>query len=183
MKNTIILTALCCCASAPVFANKLSADLNPDAFGIKADALHASNGILYSAELLLTDDSGEMAAISMRTNGQVGNNKSLSGGLGGKTYVLDDEEDTYFALSLGGHLKYVLPEHDKLIFSGALYYAPSITITDEVESVIDLNLRASYQLFENAAVYGGVRHLVSENENDREHEFDSGLHAGIEIDF
>lgn len=183
MKKDWVLAGVLCLTSSQAFANKLSADVNPDTFHIQADAIHATNGILYAGELLLTTDDGGLVSLGLRTDGQVGNNVDLRGGLGGKIYGLDDEANTYAALSIGGHLEYSIPELKGIRLSGALYYAPSLTISDDVDSLIDFNLRVTYDLFENASVYGGYRHVESEYDFGAEHEFDSGPHVGIQIDF
>lgn len=183
MKAKFLIAGALILASSSTFANKLSADLNFDTFHIKADATHASNNVIYSGELFLTDDQGKVAALSMRTEGQVGSNPNLSGGLGGKIYALDDEFDSYAALSIGGHLSYTVPELKGFIFTGELYYAPSVVVSGDADSVSDFNLRVTYELFENASVYGGARHFEAEYDNGGEHEFDTGPHAGIQIDF
>lgn len=183
MKKTLWSIALASGFATPAFANELSADLNPDAFHIQVDATHASNGIIYAGELLLTNDNGEMVAVSMKTDGQIGNNPMLRGGIGGKIYAIDDKIDSYGALSLGGRLEFTIPTFTDLSISTELYAAPSVTMTGDADSFLDFTVQAEYKMFENAALYGGARHIKSKHDNGSEQKLDNGLHAGIRIEF
>jgi len=183
MKKAILLSSIVCAISQQAFANEISADLNPDSFHAQFDATHATNGIIYSGDLLLTTDQGKYIGAAMLTDGQVGRNAQLSGGLGGKIYAIDDDSDTFGALAIGGRLRYTIPNYTDLSLATEVFYAPSITTTEDSTSLIEFSLRAEYKMFENAALYGGVRHVEANYDNGFEHEFDSGPHAGIRIEF
>lgn len=183
MKKTFWSIALAAGLTTPAFANQLSADLNPDAFHIQVDATHASNGIIYSGELLLTSDDGELIALAMKTDGQVGRNSSLRGGIGGKIYAIDDQFDTFGALSIGGRLEFTIPTFTDLSIATELFYAPSVIMTGDTESLVDFTVQVDYQMFENASLYAGARHIESQYDNDVEIELESDVHAGIRIDF
>lgn len=183
MKKALLLSSIICALSQTATANKLSADINPETFHIQFDATHATNGIIYSGDLLLTTDQGKYIGVAMLTNAQVGQNPQLSGGFGGKIYGVDDDYDNYGALAIGGNLKYTIPEFTDLSVSTEIFYAPTVTTTADSVSLIEFTLRAEYSMFENASLYGGVRHIEAERDNGGEHEFDSGPHAGIRIDF
>lgn len=164
-------------------ANELYLDLNTDTFHVRGDATHASNGIEYSAELVSTNDNGHVIAFSMWNQGQVGKNSNLFGGLGAKLYGADIQVDQVLALGLGGNLKFNIPAVSGLSVTTELFYAPSITVTESYENFRDLNLRLHYELFENGAIYVGLRSLQAKQENGANYTVDDGLHAGINLTF
>ncbi|WP_370979895.1 YfaZ family outer membrane protein [Agaribacterium sp. ZY112] len=170
-------------AASQAAANDLYIDLSNDTFHARFDATHASNNIRYSAETLITEDQGYVVDAGMWTYGDIGSNKAIQGGLGGKIYYGDTDNDAITALALGGTINIAIPGVDGLSISSDLFFAPSITVNNDFKNLSDFNLRVNWALFENAAIYGGLRQLEADYKHSGSHEFDEGLHAGIKMSF
>ncbi|WP_096086029.1 YfaZ family outer membrane protein [Agaribacterium haliotis] len=170
-------------AAGAATANDLYMDLSSDTFQIRTDFTHASNGVNFSVAALLTEDQGQVFSGGMATFGKVGNSTALSGGVGGKLYYGDTNNDNITALGLGGTLNFAIPGASGLNLVTDLYYAPSITVNDGFDNLSDLNLRLSWEAFENGAIYGGIRRFQAEYKNGDRHKFENGLMVGIKIEF
>lgn len=132
---------------------------------------------------MLTDDNGEVYAFTARTQGQLADRSPVKGGFGGRVYhASPDSGDSIQALGIGGFIGFSVPEIDDFSVEVELYYAPSIMITDNFDNMTDLQFRASYQLFENAAVYAGFRNIEVEI-GDFNFEFADGFHLGFSAQF
>ena len=184
MKRRLLSLAM---ISAPFAAqaNELFLDINPDAFHARVDATHASNDVHYSLATVITDDSGELLSLGVWTHGPLGDNPSLTGGLGGKLYALnlEGDNDNLYGLGIGGNLGITLPEVPDLSLTAELFYAPGITLTNDYDGLVDLTIRVNWALFENAGVYAGLRHIEADYENGGSYEFSDDLHVGINIEF
>jgi len=165
------------------YANNLLMDISDESVKLRGDATHSSTNMLYFASLHVTDDKGEAVSLGLLKVGQVGRNENLTGGIGAKAYVVDPDADTFYALALGGKLAYEVTEVEGLSVSSELFYAPDITISEDIEKLIDFHIRANYALFENGLVYGGVRSYKFEAENDSTYKFDTGPFVGVQISF
>ncbi len=182
-KSLITLSLVTAFAASQAQANDLYLDLNPDTFHARVDATHATNGIIYSGAVLFTDDKGQMLTGGLWTQGQIGSNENLTGGLGGKIYAVSPDGDNYWALGLGGNIAFGFAEVPGLILRASVYYAPAITVSGDYDNLTDVNVEVGYELFENGELYGGIRQLQSDYENGDTYKFDNGLHAGIRITF
>lgn len=166
-------------------ASSLEADLNPDTLRVQYNFSDQNASLGVSAALMLTDDNGELGYFTLRTQGNLNNNRMVRGGFGGRAYFASpDDEDSFQSLGLGGFLETRVPNVRDLSIGAELYYSPSITSTDDVDNVIDVTFRVSYQLFDNAAAFAGVRSIEAEEDNtDDDIEFDDGAHIGFILQF
>lgn len=179
--------ALVCAAtsftSINVAANDLYLDINPDAFFARFDGTHSSRGFNLSASALITDDNGEVYSVGLFKTGEVQNNTALQAGLGVKLAYIDGDNDDAQALAIGGSIAYQLPQASQVTVSAEVYYAPAITVTDDLDGFLDFSARVSYQLFENGSIYGGYRVVELDIEDAGEFEIDESLHLGIKLTF
>ncbi len=169
--------------SVSTHANNLYMDLSSDSVHLRGDAAHSSTDLLYFASAHITEDKGEAISLGLLKTGQIGNNASLFGGIGAKAYVIDSESDTVFAAALGGQLSYEIKEVEGLSITSEIFYAPSITISDDLDKLVDVQVRAHYALFENGEIYGGLRQYKFEADNGASYSFDKGPFVGIKISF
>jgi len=181
MKKYLALAAFTL-TSTTALANDLYLDVSNDTFHGRIDATNSSSGVNYLAEALLNDEDGSVFNLGVMKTGRL-NNQNVIGGLGVKFMYLDTDADNYLALSLGGSLSFAFPNLPDTRLVTELFYAPSVTTTDDLDNVVDFNLRLEYQLFENGNIYGGVRLLQVENEFDVEHEIDDGFFIGIKLSY
>ena len=169
--------------STTALANDLYLDISNDTFHGRIDATNSSVGVNYLAEALVNDDDDSSAFnLGIMKTGRL-NNQNIVGGLGAKFMYLDTDADNNFALALGGMLSFAFPSLPDTRLVTELFYAPSVTTTDDLDNVVDFNLRLEYQLFENGNIYGGVRLLQVENEFNTEFEIDDGFFVGIKLSF
>lgn len=170
-----------CLASTQAVANDLFLDLNQDSIFARFDGTHARNGLNLTASALFNDENGDVLSLGLFTNGQLNRNSSFNAGLGAKLMYLNlDGGDDVQALAVGGSLFYTLPRSSDVKIGAELYYAPSITVTDDLDGVLDLNIRLSYQAFDNGAIYAGFR-LVELDFDGGEFELEEGLHLGFKL--
>lgn len=170
-------------ASINATANDLFLDVNPDAFFARFDGTHSSNGFNLSASALITDENGDLYSLGLFKSGTVQNNSNLQAALGLKISFIDGENDNAQALSLGGSIGYKLPQAPQVTVSAEVYYAPSITISDDLDGLLDFTAKVSYQLFENGSIYGGYRLVEIDVEDARDFEIDENLFFGIQLTF
>lgn len=163
-------------------ASSLEVDINADAIKAKynLNSKRADYGISVAA--LVTDDNGEAFSADIVSQGLLKNNgnSNIRGGFGLRAYHVSPDGDSFQALALGGFAELgLMPD---LSLGVDFFYAPSITLTDDLDSLHELNFRISYQLFENARIYGGMRDFEVSYENF-DFDIDDEIHAGFMLDF
>jgi len=183
LKTGLISIALFSAVIQTASANDLYIDISEESAMIRGEATHSSHGLLYFGSLHITEDKGEAISIGLMKSGQIGSNANLTGDLGIKGYVIDPDADNVYALALGGRLNYAIQEVEGLSVTGELFYAPSITVSSDIENVIDLHVRANYALFEKGELYAGVRNYKLGLENQSDYKFDTGPFFGIQLSF
>ncbi len=185
MKQLLTTCSIAATLVAPcAMASSLDVDLNNDALKAQFNASDAKADLGLSGAILLTDDHGEAYSVTLRTQGVLADQEHIRGGFGGRAYHIAPApfDGSFQSLAVGGYLDVTIPEFTDLTLSVELYYAPSITTTDDVDNVSDFGLRASYQLFQNASAYIGLRYLEAEIENF-DIEIDDGAHIGFTLQF
>ncbi len=165
-------------------ASSLNVDINNDTLKGEFNVSDQRADVGLSVAALLTDDNGEAYAVTLRTQGTLADQEHIRGGFGGRAYHIAPEpyDNSFQSLGIGGYLDVTVPEFTDLTLGVELFYAPSITTTDDVDNVSEFSLRASYQLFENASAYVGLRYLEAEV-NNFDIEIDDGAHIGFTLQF
>lgn len=183
MKNISLLLALL--ATNSLYADSLDADLNNDTIKVKYKLSSENADLGISAAALLTEDNGEVYSVGIRTQGRLNasENANIRGGFGLRGYHADPEiDDSFQSLALGGYIDVEIAQIPGFIVGAEVYFAPSITTTDGLENFQEISFRVSYQVFENAKVYAGIRDIeVDINGND--FNFDDGGHVGFSLEF
>ncbi len=164
-------------------AASLDADLNNDTLAARYHLGDANADLGISAGLMLTDDKGEVGTLTMQTQGTLAQKQGVKGGFGLRGYYASPEGgDSFQGLGLGGHISVAVPQAPDLSLGVEVYFVPSVTLTDDLDNMREVLFRAKYQLFKNASVYAGLRHLEVE-QGDLDYEFDEGFHAGFSLQF
>lgn len=167
-------------ACSTSLANDLYLDVNQDAFFARFDGTHASNGLNISLSALFNDENGDVYSVGIFKTGDLSRNDSITAGLGAKLSYFNLDGDDVQALSLGGSLFYAIPQAPDITVGAELYYAPSITVSDDLDNTIDFNFRVNYQAFENGSIYAGYR-LIELDTGAGDFEVDDSLHIGIKL--
>lgn len=170
-------------AASVTNAASLDADLNNDTVTARYHLNDTNSDLGISIGLMLTDDKGEVGTFTMQTQGTLAQNQGVKGGFGLRGYYASpDGYDSFQGLGLGGHISVAVPQAPDLSLGLEVYFVPSVTLTDNLDNMREVLFRAKYQLFRNASIYAGLRHLEVE-QGDFEYEFDDGLHAGFTLQF
>ncbi len=184
MKNLLsIVSVIGLSVTSNTFAASLDVDINNDTLRGQFNLSDTNAKLGLSGAVMLTDDNGEVLSVTARTQGILANQKAIKGGFGGRGYYADPEnEDSFSSLAIGGFVEVTPPQISDLTVGVDFYYAPSITTTDDLDNLKELSLKVSYQLFENASAYVGLRYLEVEDEGF-DFEFEDGAHIGFSIQF
>lgn len=181
MKKYVALAALAL-TSTTTLANDLYLDFSGDVFHARIDANNSHSGLGYLAEAIITDHDISAYNVGLMKTGKV-RDQDIDGGLGAKFVYLDGKNENYYALTLGGSISFPLPLAPDVRVVTELFYAPSATISDDLDNLIDFTLRMEYQVFENGSVYAGGRLLQIEDQYDNETEVDDDVFIGIKLSF
>ncbi len=184
MKKTISICSLfSLLAASGSYAASLDVDINNDAIRGQYNFSDTNAKLGLSGTALATDDKGEVYYITARTQGTLAKKEMLKGGFGGRAYYANPEGfGSFQSLAIGGYVDLTVPEFTDLTLGVEVFYAPSITTTDDIDNLREISFRATYLLFENASVYAGLRYLEIEVDN-RDYEIEEGGHIGFTLQF
>ncbi len=140
-----------------------------------------SVGILYN------EDDNTLLDLGLQVIDVAGSKTpGLEIGVGPKLYWINADTDNAngLAVALGGKLRYKLRGLQRTQVRGALHYAPGITSTVDIDSLLELDVRAAYELLPTANVYLGYRRIrVDFNRAKQTQTLDSGVFIGLEMTF
>jgi len=135
---------------------------------------HQDNGEILDAGLHLVNDANPGRG-------------SLKVGLGAKLFYVNFDErglDDGSSVAIGGKFRYTWPDFNRFAIGGHLYYGPSVTSAGDLKSYGEAAIRAEYLVLRNANAYIGVRRIrVGVDPRDDTETFESGVNAGIRLDF
>lgn len=181
--STLAYSLIGVAVSSQALAGSLDVDINSDTLVGQYNFSDENARLGLSGALALTDDNGDMINFTARTQGMLAGEPNIRGGFGGRLYFIEpDHTDGFQSLGIGGFFDVTVPQLPELSIGAELYYAPSITTTDDVDNVREFMVRVSYQLFQNAALYVGIRHIEAEQDN-YDFEFVEGGHLGFSLQF
>lgn len=145
------------------------------------------NGLQVGASWLHHEDDGDIlaAGLHLMDDAQPGRG-SLDIGVGAKIFLIseDSRDADGGALGIGGKFRWTWPTFNRFGIGGHAYYAPDVTSAGDIEEYMEAALRAEYLILRNANAYVGVRAIRIGDEHTGDTEtFESGLHAGIRIEF
>ena len=110
----------------------------------------------------------------------------LTFGPGVKAYFasLDGVDDEIAALAIGGAIRYTIPGTMPMHIYAEGYLAPEITSFSGADEVLDYTLGFQIEALPQTVVFGGVRHLEFDHEDDSGYEVDEDeVHFGVRLTF
>jgi|GEM_PF-3702347 len=145
---------------------------------VKSDDAGSQFGLLFNSDgdWML---SGKLIVPSANSTGL-----QLSPGI--KVSIIDAEasdSSINAAVSIGGRVSSLLPTSIPLRAYGELYYAPSITVTNGIEDLLEIEAGIEYQVGNNASVYGGYRQIKIDLDKNISTKLDDRFHIGIAFNF
>lgn len=104
--------------------------------------------------------------------------------VGGRLFAMETTENgpDGSGLAVGGRFRYTIPSMDRLGISGELYIAPSVVSGGDLDGFRQWAVRGEYQILRQANVYLGYRR-VEPDFGGGSVDFESGLHAGLRLNF
>jgi len=104
-------------------------------------------------------------------------------GIGPKAYIGQTETEDYLTFGFEALANYRLATSNRFLFSGNVYYSPSIIAFIDADELWELNFRASYELIPSASVYVGFRKIRVKVNVKRERLIDDGFYFGLKMEF
>jgi len=96
----------------------------------------------------------------------------------------DIDSDINVAFALGGRASGLLPTALPLRAFGELFYSPSITSFNDLESVLETEIGIEYQAATNASVYLGYRRVnIDVDGIKKDLKLDEKIHIGLKFNF
>ena len=181
------LPALMIVLFSPLVAaeNTIDLNVNNDAARIMA-AFELSNNILVDGSWFHNSDRGDVVGAGFHVTGDAtGGRNPLKAGLGVRLLQVDPDigSDDGTVLPIGGFVNYTLPEYDRFVVGGSLYYAPDVLSFGDATKYWEYNAWAGYSVLRNGLVYAGLRGIRADFENTSSITLDTGLHVGLRLEF
>ncbi len=174
--------ALLIAVSAPniTVANELEASLGGDHVDFRFTSDFEQDFIGRLALMHGDEDDADANVVSY-TFGTQGEREGFDISLGGRLFWADIESDNTLGLALGFGVGYeVIP---KLTTGVEVYYSPDILTSGDIDSTLDIEARASYQVIENGTVFVGYRQFEVEVDNGGDADIVDGLLVGMRLTF
>ncbi|MDX2366875.1 MAG: YfaZ family outer membrane protein, partial [Colwellia sp.] len=179
-KIALSIASLLTITTLNTHATNLAIDIGNDVFSVEVNSKNVSQGNEFSAAMLHADDL-HLYSLKGLVTGALEQNKNLEAALGGKAYLISFFDENIQGLALGGELNYKIPMNEKFELHGSFYYAPSPTLTDDLDYLTDLTITASYKLLHNGAIYINYRNIQANHESGADLKMDNGFNIGLEF--
>jgi hypothetical protein len=136
--------------------------------------------------LFYNDSTDYLATAEMMVVGTgINEREDLEFGIGLKGYLgaVDEPDENVYAMALGAHARYVIPNSTPMGIVLEGFYAPDITSFGGTESVGEVSLRYEVQVVPNTLGYVGYRKLDVGLDGHSDVELDDNVHMGIRLIF
>lgn len=166
--------------SANTLANEIEAALGSDHvdFRFTSDFEQDFSGRLALMHSEEEDIDSNVVSYTFATRGQ---REGFDIALGGRVFWADVESEDALGLALGFGVSYELAPKFKAGVEA--YYSPDILTSGDLDSSLDLEFRASYQVIDNGAVFLGFRKLEAEDDNGNDFDIVDGAVLGMRLSF
>ncbi len=185
MRNLLILLgALLWAGTVP--ADELDLSVNSDAFRLRFARPFAASQLSWDAGWLHHADNGEALHGGLYLSGLATEGANpLAGGLGVRGVYSNGDRKNQDGLifALGGFLRYAIPQYNRFVVSGHLYFGPKVLGIGDAEKLQDYAIRLGYNVLRNADVYVGARYVKGEYDQAPDAYYDTGLHLGVNLRF
>lgn len=172
--------------SPAVAANGLDLNVSDHAARITAE-FDFSNNLVADGSWFHHQDRGNVLGAGLHVTGAAsGGRDPLRAGLGGRLLWVDSSikgKDSGQVLPIGGFVNYTLPEYNRFVLGGSLYFAPDVLSFGDVTQYLEYNAWAGYSVLRQGQIYLGLRGIRAEFERSPSVTFDNGLHLGLRLRF
>lgn len=109
----------------------------------------------------------------------------LEAGVGLKFYYgqAGDPSADISGIGLGGQLRYRHPSAPRIVYSGALFYAPGIVSFQDADQIFDTLATIEFEVNPSANIYVGYRYITTELKNGPDVDIDNNFILGMRFKF
>jgi hypothetical protein len=186
MRAKGLLAALALVAGPAMGAgNEIDLGLNGDALRLVYARTFESAGVRADGGWLHHQDIGDVVHFGLMVVGKASPKGGVDAGIGARVFFADGEGSKRegYGLAPGLSVTWTLPRFNRVSLTGEAYYAPDILAGGDAEEYIDAAARVAYAVTRQARVYAGVRYVGADFDRAGEPRFDTGLHAGFNVNF
>jgi hypothetical protein len=181
------LSAVVLLAFSPaVAANGLDLNVSDNAARITVE-FDLSNNLVADGSWFHHQDRGNVLGGGLHVTGAAtGGRDPLRAGLGGRLLWVDSSikgKDSGQVLPIGGFVNYTLPEYNRFVLGGSVYFAPDVLSFGDVTQYLEYNAWAGYSVLRQGQIYLGLRGIRAEFEESPSVTLDNGLHLGLRLQF
>jgi len=186
LRRLLPVVALLVVSAPALAANGLDLNLNNDAARIKLD-FDLSNNLVVDASWLHHQDRGNVVGGGLHVTGDAtGGRDPVRAGIGGRLLWANSRvggKDDGMALPIGGFVTYTIPEYNRFMVGGSIYYAPDVLSFGDMTKYQEFNAWAGYSVLRQGQVYLGARSVKADYKRSPSVTFDTGLHLGVRLRF
>lgn len=195
-RKTLFLSLVCGLFSGTLLANSGEISLNSDVVRLAGD-WSLGNGLEVEGAILHHEDRGNVASIAGMKFGDAGS-EGLKAGIGLKLAYVDPDIDQVTiaidppvvisspsggALALGGKVRYVPPQYNRLSVNAYAWFAPDVLAFDKMDKYQEIGVSVGYNVIRDADVFVGYRNLKAGFKDFGDATLDTGMHVGIRVNF
>lgn len=109
----------------------------------------------------------------------------LTYGLGVMGYLtsIDEPSNNVQAVTLGGLIKYHIPNRTPMAIGGKLFYAPEITTFGDGENFVDGSIDFEVEVLPSATAYVGYRAVRTDLKDYGNYDIEDRFHVGVRLIF
>jgi hypothetical protein len=185
----VLIVIFCTVISSNLYARSLDFNLSGESVQAKyATLMGATNygrtelgfGFLYH------EDKNYLGEVSLLVIDEAGSKSpGLEAGVGVKFYYgqADEPDVSFSGIGLGGQLRYRHASVPRIIYSGALFYAPGIVSFQDADQIFDAVATIEFEIIPTANVYVGYRYIETEIKNRPDVKIDDNFILGMRFKF
>jgi len=187
-----------CVSCSTLYANSGEISLNDSSFKLQVDWSLGNNGIETEAAILHHEDRGDVASFAAMKFGNAGN-EGLEAGIGVKLAYVDPDyspevviaifpppdfsSPSGAAVALGGKVRYVPAEYNRLNVGAYAWFSPDVLTLDKLDKYQELGVYVGYNVIRDADLFVGYRNVKAGFKSYPDITLDSGLHIGMRASF
>ena len=191
MRFNRLIGLLLVSASPVAMAATASLDLNKDVVHVDASIQPNPKALEFNAGLYNhdddsneeSDDDAQIYYLGIVTKDRMTNFRDVEFSLGGQLGQLnaDQFDGAYLGLTAIG--RYYVPDAKGISIAAGITFAPDILTNDDLDSLYNFNVEASWRIIPRGEILVGYRHIELQIDQADDITFDESLFAGFRLSF
>lgn len=186
MQRCLLAVLTMLALSSNAFAHGLDLNINNDAVRVTGE-FDLSNNLVVDGNWFHHQDRGDVFGAGLHLTGAAtGGRNPVVAGLGGRLLRIDSDakgRDSGQAIPIGGFVRYTIPDYDRFVVGGSIYYAPDVMSFSDVTKYWEYNAWAGYSVLREGQIYLGLRSIRAHFDASPNVYFDTGMHLGLRLKF